>query len=114
MTDKQFAKALAMAEAEKARKLEMDLALMEVAQISAVISDTTMKPLYELVTETGNGYMECISIIGGWAVEFYQQTKDCSDWEKYLEIFPGYDCWDDLVMGWASIKLQAYKKAIWM
>lgn len=91
-----------------------DLDIVEVAQISAVMSDTVLKPLYLLVSELGNGYMECISIIGGWAIEFHLITQKCSEWDDYQQMFPGFDCWDDLVMDWVGKKMEAYKKAVWM
>ena len=86
---------------------------LEIAMISAIMSDHITKKLYKKIQEGGNGYMATVETIAIWAVEFYNKHKE-TDWEEVLntdnEMKPlskqikSIIWWDDAVFDYAHYK----------
>ena len=94
---------------------------IEIAAISAIISDVIFKKAYELFNN-GNmgGYIFTAYEIAAWAVEFDKMHRK-TDWEDVLE--KGYKklsehftqnviCWDDAIMDFAHHKYEQEEKRI--
>ncbi|MBP7845850.1 MAG: hypothetical protein KA007_00230 [Candidatus Pacebacteria bacterium] len=93
---------------------------IEIAAISAIISDVIFKKAYELFNN-GNmgGYVYTAYELADWAVEFDKMHRK-TNWEEILE--NGYKkmsehftqnviCWDDAIMDFAHYKYeQAFSK----
>lgn len=94
---------------------------IEIAAISAIISDVIFKKAYELFNN-GNmgGYVYTAYELAAWAVEFDKMHRK-TDWEEVLE--KGYKklsehftqnviCWDDAIMDFAHYKYEQEEKRI--
>ena len=92
----------------------------EIAMVAAIIGDTITKRLYPEVQKRDHGYIETISIIGQWAIEFATKHRN-TNWEDVLVSDEGMKplskkvkeiiCWDDAVIDFAEFKLTEYKKS---
>lgn len=94
---------------------------IEIAAISAIISDVIFKKAYELFNN-GNmgGYVYTAYELAAWAVEFDKMHRK-TNWEEVLE--KGYKklskhftqnviCWDDAIMDFAHHKYEQEEKRI--
>jgi hypothetical protein len=94
---------------------------IEIAAISAIISDVIFKKAYELFNN-GNmgGYVFTAYELAAWAVEFDKMHRK-TDWENVLD--KGYKklsehftqdviCWDDAIMDFAHYKYEQEEKRI--
>lgn len=94
---------------------------IEVAAISAVISNTIFNKAYEFFNNNGmGGYIFTTYEIAAWAVEFEELHRN-TNWEQVLE--NGFKnlsqefkqqiiCWDDAVMDFAHHKFEEFVKKV--
>jgi hypothetical protein len=88
---------------------------IEIAAISAIISNVIFNKAYELFNNSGmGGYVYTTYELAAWAVEFDKMHRK-TNWEKVLE--KGYKkmsnhftqdviCWDDAIMDFAHHKYE--------
>lgn len=86
----------------------------EIIRISACMSDTILKPLYEFVNRRNmNGYIGALDIICQWAKEFYQQyyskMKDWDSFEESADNVYNSMCWDDFLIDWTNDRFKKFK-----
>lgn len=91
--------------------------LKEVAMTSAIMGDCITKKLYKLMQSNGCGYVDTMSVIADWAIEFEKKHRK-TKWENVLqnEMKPlskemkSIICWDDAVYDFAYYKLSLLKR----
>lgn len=88
----------------------------EIIKISACISDTIFKPLYDFTNSNSmNGYAGALDIICRWAKEFYQlyyiKMKDWDTFEESEDNIYNSVCWEDFVSDWINEKFKKFKSS---
>jgi hypothetical protein len=82
----------------------------QLAMITACLSDTILKSLYQFGNERNLfGYIGTLSIIAEWAKEFYHsyyfKMKEWDTFEESVDNIYNVDTWDDFLVYWSNDKL---------
>ena len=89
----------------------------EIAMVAAIMGDCITKKLYKLMQSNGCGYVDTMSVIADWAIEFERKHRK-TKWEDVMDgdmtplskEMKSIICWDDAVYDFAHYKFSLLKR----